>query len=77
MICPTVPHFSRSAKPPLDVTRVEIIRSCGIIVSFSDNTQAAYTSEELGYLRPYRIPQPERVPQPEQIPFCGSSAPLS
>ncbi|ADW70549.1 hypothetical protein [Granulicella tundricola] len=43
-------------KLPLNVTHVELIKDCGIIICFSDDTSAAYTSEELACLRPYRAP---------------------
>jgi hypothetical protein len=39
---------------PLDIIDVEIIRGCGIVVTFSDSTTASYPSEELAALRPFR-----------------------
>ncbi len=56
---------------------MEIIKGCGLIVSFSDNTQAAYTSEELGYLRPYRIPLPDKESHVDGVAPCCSPLALS
>ena len=39
---------------PLNITDVEIIQGCGIVVTFSDGTVASYAPEELAALRPYR-----------------------
>ena len=51
-----------SGKMPLEIVAAKVIKGCGVIVSFSDETQAAYPAEELGELRPYRAPM-ERKPQ--------------
>lgn len=40
----------------LEIIDVEIIRSCGIVVTFSDGTTASYPPEELAGLRPHREP---------------------
>jgi len=43
-------------KTQIDVIEVERIEGCGILVTFSDGTLAAYVAEELRALRPYRAP---------------------
>ena len=43
---------------PLDIVDVEIVRGCGIVVTFSDGTHARYAPEELAALRPHREPDP-------------------
>jgi hypothetical protein len=43
-------------KAPIDILDVERIEGCGILVTFSDGTLAAYVTEELRALRPYRAP---------------------
>jgi hypothetical protein len=40
----------------LDIVDVELVKGCGLIVTFSDGTTANYCSEELAGLRPYREP---------------------
>jgi hypothetical protein len=41
-------------KTQIDIIAVERIEGCGILVTFSDGTVAAYITEELRALRPYR-----------------------
>ena len=44
----------QSVTAALDITDVEITRSCGITVKFTDGTIAFYPPEELAALRPFR-----------------------
>ncbi len=44
----------------LDIREVELIKDCGITVTFSDGTVAHFPPEELAALRPYRESLPNR-----------------
>ncbi len=44
---------------PLDFVDIELVKDSGMVVTFSDGTQASYPAEELPELRPYREPAPE------------------
>ena len=55
---------------PLDIVDVEIIRGCGIIVTFSDGTAASYPSEELTELRPYREPVKSAMSPAKKVLTC-------
>jgi hypothetical protein len=55
---------------PVDIVAVARIAGCGIVVTFSDGTSAAYPSEELEALRPYREPAPSIAPQTLAFKWC-------
>lgn len=46
--------IEQAVTAPLDILDVEITRGCGITLTFSDGTTAAYPPEELAALRPFR-----------------------
>ena len=47
---------SAGIRKVLDISDVEIVRGCGIVVTFTDGTVASYPPEELAALRPHREP---------------------
>lgn len=48
------PVSSRDQMRALDIVDVELIKDCGVVITFSDGTVARYTPEELAGLRPHR-----------------------
>ena len=52
----TVADDSAGNRNALDISDVEIVCGCGIVVTFTDGTIASYPPEELAALRPHREP---------------------
>ncbi len=49
----------------LDIIDLELVKHCGITVTFSDGTVAHFPPEELAALRPHRELSPNRERSPQ------------
>jgi hypothetical protein len=61
----TAQGWTKNMAIALDILDVELIRGCGIKVTFSDGTVASYPPEELAELRPHRDPLTKHDSRPQ------------